>query len=272
MSDQRGIGTRRTYMEKNENGMIVTILGSGTGVPSLRRSSCSTLVETGPMKMVFDLGPGTIRRLLEAGVTVSDLTHVVFTHFHPDHCSELVPLLFALKAPGMRDIGHKLTIIGGTGLVGLYEGLKGVFGHWIDLTDGLDIIELDVAGEHRLDLDGRTLFALPVRHNRESLAFRLEVRGRSLVISGDTDTCDNLVRIAEKADLLICESATPDEDKREGHLTPSLAGRIATEAAVKKLVLTHFYPECDKTDIAKQCFKTYDGPLFKAEDLMRFYL
>lgn len=272
MSDQREVGKEGMMIDTKENGMIVTILGSGTGFPSLRRSSSSTLVETGPLKMVFDLGPGTIRRLLEAGVKVSDLTHVVFTHFHPDHCSELVPLLFALKAPGMRDPGRKLTIIGGSGLACLYEGLKGVFGHWIDLPDGLDIIELDVAGEHRLDLDGRTLFALPVRHNRESLAYRLEARGRSLAISGDTDICDNMVRIAEKADLLICESATPDEDKREGHLTPSLAGKIATEAAVKKLVLTHFYPECDKTDIAKQCFKTYDGPLFKAEDLMRFYL
>lgn len=272
MSYQWENGQEGITMETKENGMIITILGSGTGFPSLRRSSCSTLVETGTMKMVFDLGPGTIRRLLEAGVTVSDLTHVVFTHFHPDHCSELVPLLFALKAPGMMNGSHKLNVIGGTGLSDFYEGLKNVFGRWIEVAGGLEIIELDVTGENCHDLGQGTLVFLPVRHNRESLAFRLEVRGRSLVISGDTDICENMVRIAEKADLLICESATPDEDKREGHLTPSLAGKIATEAGVKKLVLTHFYPECDKTDIAKQCFKTYDGPLFKAEDMMKFYL
>ncbi len=55
--------------------------------------------------------------------------------------------------------------------------------------------------------------------------------------------------------------------KVPGHLTPSLAGRIATQAGVKKLVLTHFYPECEQVDIAKQCRKTYQGPLELAEDL-----
>ena len=54
-----------------------------------------------------------------------------------------------------------------------------------------------------------------------------------------------------------------------GHLTPSLAGEIASAARVKKLVLTHFYPECDRADISDQCRKTYSGPLILAEDLMR---
>jgi ribonuclease BN (tRNA processing enzyme) len=55
----------------------------------------------------------------------------------------------------------------------------------------------------------------------------------------------------------------------KGHLTPSLAGDIATRAGVKKLVLTHFYPECDQANIEQECRKTYDGPLVLAEDLMR---
>jgi ribonuclease BN (tRNA processing enzyme) len=56
--------------------------------------------------------------------------------------------------------------------------------------------------------------------------------------------------------------------KVEGHLTPSLAGRIAAEAGAKKLLLTHFYPECESADIEAQCRKTYDGPLILARDLM----
>jgi ribonuclease BN (tRNA processing enzyme) len=52
-------------------------------------------------------------------------------------------------------------------------------------------------------------------------------------------------------------------------MTPSLAGEIASRAKVGQLVLTHFYPKCDHTDIKKQCRKTYDGPLILAEDLMR---
>ena len=260
-------------MNNDMFGMVITILGSGTGYPSLSRSSCSNLVETGTCRMVFDLGSGTIRRLLECGRTVGDITHVVFTHFHPDHCAELAPFLFALRSPELKKEGAKLTLVGGKGLSELYEGLIKVFGRWIQLDpDLLEVIELDVASEDRLVLGDTVLRSIPVMHNKESLAYRLESFGRSLVISGDTDLCENIVKISEKADMLICESSTPDGEKRDGHLTPSLAGKIARDAGVKKLVLTHFYPGCDKTDIAKQCFKTYDGPLFKAEDLMTFYL
>jgi ribonuclease BN (tRNA processing enzyme) len=92
--------------------------------------------------------------------------------------------------------------------------------------------------------------------------------GKSVVYSGDTDVCDNLVTLAKGVDVLICECALPDEMKVEGHLTPSLAGRIAVQAGVKKLVLTHFYPECDAVDIAEECRNTYKGPLVIAEDLM----
>ena len=55
-----------------------------------------------------------------------------------------------------------------------------------------------------------------------------------------------------------------------GHLTPSLAGDLAARANVRRLVLTHFYPECEKEDIIAQCRKTYAGPLVLAEDLMQF--
>ncbi len=96
--------------------------------------------------------------------------------------------------------------------------------------------------------------------------------GESVVYSGDTDFSDNLVTLSTNADLLICESALPDELKVEGHLTPSLAGEIATRANVRKLVLTHFYPQCDLVDIEQECRKTYAGPLVIAEDLMKIEL
>jgi len=253
--------------------MVITILGSGTGIPSLRRSSCSALVETEKCQILFDLGPGTIRRLLQCGHLINSLTHVVLTHFHPDHCSELVPFLFALKSSEFNKEDRKLKLIGGEGLMDMYQGLRRVYGHWIELNpEYLEIIELNVTAEDCFVLEDAVLKSIPVLHNRESLAYRLESDSRSFVVSGDTDESENLVHISRNADMLLCESSTPDEIKRDGHLTPSLAGRIASAARVKKLVLTHFYPECDKTDIAKQCFKTYDGPLFQAEDLMKFYL
>ena len=253
--------------------MTITILGSGTGVPSLRRSSCSTLVEAQGKTIVFDMGAGTLRRLLENGTGVSDISHVVLTHFHPDHCAELVPFLFALKAPETGREEKQVTLIGGQGLKQLYDGLRNVFGSWIEPgPDRLKIIELSVEKQDSLNLGDLFLRSIPVCHNPESLAYRLESGNRVFACSGDTDSCDNLVRIAEDADLFLCECSTPDEDKREKHLTPSLAGQTAGDARVKKLVLTHFYPDCDKTDIAKQCRRTYDGNVFQAEDLMKFYL
>jgi ribonuclease BN (tRNA processing enzyme) len=61
----------------------------------------------------------------------------------------------------------------------------------------------------------------------------------------------------------------PDSLQVKGHLTPSMAGEIATRAGVHKLVLTHFYPDCENVDITQECRKTYRGPLLMAEDLMR---
>ena len=90
-----------------------------------------------------------------------------------------------------------------------------------------------------------------------------------MVYSGDTGYSENLIDLAQEADVLICESALPDSMRVKGHLTPSVAGEIATRAGVGKLVLTHFYPECDQVDIKQECRKTYSGHLVIAEDLLR---
>jgi ribonuclease BN (tRNA processing enzyme) len=112
-----------------------------------------------------------------------------------------------------------------------------------------------------------------MRHNPESIAYRIDAEnGPSLVYSGDTDPNDNLITLAQGADLLVCESALPDGMKAPGHLTPALAGEIASRAEVGRLVLTHFYPECDQVDVAAQCRRTYQGPLTLARDLMEIRL
>ncbi|MBW1822481.1 MAG: ribonuclease Z, partial [Deltaproteobacteria bacterium] len=83
----------------NASDITVTILGSGTCVPSLKRSSCSVLVEVSDSKLLFDSGPGTMRRLLEAGITIFDISFIFYSHLHPDHTGELVTFLFATKYP-----------------------------------------------------------------------------------------------------------------------------------------------------------------------------
>ncbi|MEE4357791.1 MAG: ribonuclease Z [Desulfococcaceae bacterium] len=253
----------------HRNNIRVTILGSGTCVPSLRRSSCSLLMETGEEKMLFDCGPGTMRRLSEAGHGITDITYIFLSHFHPDHSGELASFLFANKYPDGTRRNRKLRLTGGKGIRSFFEKLKNLYGQWIEFPPDLfEIMERDNEADER-ELSGFTLRTARVVHNPESTAFRIETPAASAVYSGDTDFSENLITLAKDTDLLICECALPDALKVPGHLTPSLAGKIAAESRAKKLLLTHFYPQCDETDIVSQCRKNYTGPLVLAEDLMR---
>lgn len=248
----------------------VRILGSGTCVPSLARSSCSVWVDTDEAGILLDVGPGTMHRLLAAGVRIFDVTHVFLSHFHPDHVGELVSFLFANKYPNARLRTRPLTLIGGNGFLRFFEGLKNVFGDWIVLSPKqLQLREMDTREPDRIHFHNTTVDTAPVVHRPESLAYRITgADGKSVVYSGDTDESESLVTLAAGADIFICETAMPDELKTTGHLTPSQAGRMATRARVGKLVLTHFYPECESADLISQCRRTYHGPVLLAEDLM----
>jgi ribonuclease BN (tRNA processing enzyme) len=258
-------------MSNHTSGIVITILGSGTCVPSLKRSSCSVLIQTGGLNLLFDSGPGSMRRLLEAETTIFDLNYIFYSHFHPDHTAELVPLIFATKYPDGNRRQTPLTIVASKGVADFYARLKNVYGKWIELSpDLLKFFELENTSRDSLRFKEFTVESAPVEHNEESLAYRItSSSGSSVVYSGDTDYSENLIDLSQKADVLICESALPDDMRVKGHLTPSVAGEIATRARIGKLVLTHFYPECDQVDIEQECRKTYSGPLTIAQDLLR---
>jgi ribonuclease BN (tRNA processing enzyme) len=253
-------------------GLRITILGSGTCVPSLARSSCAVLATVGETRLLLDAGPGTMHRLLRAGTTIFDLSYIFISHLHPDHSGELVPLLFATKYPDGGRRRQPLTLVAGKGFGRFFNGLKSVYGQWIELPAPLiRIREMDTQGPDEEPGEGFRLATRPMTHSPESVGFRLSTTdGRSLVYSGDTDVTPELVRLAADADLLICECALPDAQKVPGHLTPAEAGRIASQAGVKHLVLTHFYPACESVDMAAQCRRTYTGPLTLAHDLLSF--
>lgn len=261
-------------MTLNSTEISVTILGSGTCVPSLRRSACSVLIKIKNEALLFDSGAGTMRRLLEAGIEIYDISYVFYSHFHPDHTGELVPFLFSNKYPDGTRRQIPITFVAGKGFCAFYDKLKAVYGHWIELGPGLiNVVELDNTNYDTRRFDFFKVESVPVIHSEESIAFKItSLGGTSVVYSGDTDFSDNLVALSQNTDLLICEAALPDSLKVKGHLTPSLAGQIASNAQVKQLVLTHFYPECDDVDIEKECRKTYSGPLIIAEDLITIEL
>jgi ribonuclease BN (tRNA processing enzyme) len=213
-----------------------------------------------------------MRRLLACGVTIFDLTHICLSHFHPDHTAELVPLIFATKYPDGNRRQKTLHVLGGNGLVDFYTRLQVAYGHWIVLpTEQLRFHELTAKIGKPIDYGDFRIIVQPVNHRPESLAYRIETKKKvAVVYSGDTDVCDSLTHLARDADLFICESAMPDQHRVPMHLTPSLAGEIAAQAKVRKLVLTHFYPPCEQVDIVKQARSAYKGEIVAAEDLMTF--
>lgn len=278
--------------------MEITLLGSGTCVPSLERYPCSVLIKGEDTCILVDAGPGIIGQILKTGTSIHDIDVVLLSHFHVDHCADLAPLLFASKYPGAGRT-KKLTLAGGTGMKRFFDRLCRTYDDTIRLAPDLfEILELPETGTaestpHDLNDLENTAFPeagrpgpdgtipLPglgcirlawaaMDHKPESIGFRFtDDTGFSVAYSGDTDHTPALVTLARKADVLICESAMPDGGHVPGHLTPGMAGEMAAAARVGKLVLTHFYPECDGVDMAAQAQKTFDGPVVPARDLLQ---
>ena len=77
--------------------MDVTVVGSGTVVPRLERRQSCVAVEAGGEMLVFDLGSGAVRGMIHAVLDPFAVDRIFFTHFHPDHTVDVVPLLFSIK-------------------------------------------------------------------------------------------------------------------------------------------------------------------------------
>lgn len=248
--------------------MEMIVLGSGTAVPHPERGSAGYLVRGGGRTILVDAGPGTLQKLAALGISVAEPDAAAFTHLHLDHTAELAPLLFALRNPGIGRT-KTLTLLGAHGFRDFYARLRRMYGAWVEPLDyPLEIEEIDI---RPVSLGGFLLRAFPVSHTPQSVAYRVEdpTDGKAVAFSGDTDICEGLVDAARGADLAVFECSFPDGRKVEGHLTPREAGEIASRSGAKRLLLTHFYPECEGEDILGQCRKTYSGEILLAEDLLR---
>jgi len=92
------------------------------------------------------------------------------------------------------------------------------------------------------------------------------------VYTGDTEYSDSVVELASGAHTLLVECSFPDDNPVPGHLTPSSAARIASEAGVERVVLTHIYPAADELDLVAEVGRGYEGEVIVAGDGLRFSL
>jgi ribonuclease BN (tRNA processing enzyme) len=250
--------------------MELYVLGSGTCVPNVERGPSGLALTTGEHLILFDGGGGSLRQLARVGLDFRKIDFHCVTHFHPDHVTDLISLLFASNYAVDFARILPLQVIGPRGLKEFYRTLHAAFGHWIE---GQNYpLALQEVHEASLRFPGFAIETLPMAHGDASVGFRIEAENRTVVYSGDTDYCAKIVALGREADLLVLECSFPDERKTAGHLTPSLAGKIARECGCAKLLLTHFYPVFEGHDILKECSREFSGKIVLAEDGMRLTL
>lgn len=244
--------------------MRLTILGSGTAAPLLARNCAGYLVEANNQKLLLDSGAGTIRRLLEIKESLFEIGHIFYTHLHNDHINDLGAIIWSSNYGGIRK--KPLNLYGPMGFKKYFDVLLNKLLRPKKLNFKINIAELKKSA---VEIGGISIKTFPIKHSdtTKSIAYRIEHKNKSLVYVGDTGYNAQAINAAKNADFLMVECSLPEEV--EGHLTPSLAGRIAAKASVKNLILTHFYPEVLKTDIKKECRNEFDGRIILAKDGMR---
>jgi len=245
--------------------MQITVLGSGTGEPSLKRGAPGILLRVKGRTVLLDSGSGTLRTLLAQGVSYLDIDTILYTHLHCDHVAELAPILFAMRNMA-RPRKKELALIGPPGFADFYRDLRELYKPTLD-AEGYKV-RVEEIRERAMDLPEGRLIALPMNHSGCAFGFRIETEGKILSYSGDTGYCDNLISLGRGADLFALDCSFPDELEVEWHLTPGLAGTVAARSGCRRLLLTHLYPVCDGFDIIGQCRKAYAGEIIVAADGM----
>jgi ribonuclease BN (tRNA processing enzyme) len=250
--------------------MEITVVGSGTVVPRLERGQSCVVVESGGETLVFDLGSGAVRGMLHAGLDPFAVDRIFFTHFHPDHTVDVVPLLFSIKYGAEEERTRPLYLTGPEPFQNFWSSLTEVWGKWMVGEYPTRVSELPHECPSPIELSGCRLSWAPAEHRPESIAYRLDGEGGGFVYTGDTEYSGSVVELARGAHTLLVECSFPDDSPVPGHLTPSSAARIAAEAGVERVVLTHIYPSVDNAFLIPDVQRGYDGEVILAEDGFRF--
>ncbi len=225
----------------------VIIIGSGTCVPRRERAGPATVVRMAGVTILVDSAAGTLRRLEENSIPWTSIDYLFYTHFHPDHIGELVPLIFATRyAPGFKR-ERPMEIYGPQGLLELHSHLQAAFGQWVEpQPQRVQLHEIPISLPARLQLPPLEVETMPVRHTPQSLAYRFRgPSGVSVVVSGDTGPCPELTELCRGAHLVVVECSMPDHAPVEGHMTPAAVEELARQSGARRVVATHFYPEVE---------------------------
>lgn len=246
--------------------MELTVLGCWAPYPRAGGACSGYLVREGGLSVLLEAGNGSISRLM----TFTDfrgLDAVIITHLHADHYLDLYPLRHAIEGArrdGSREKPLKLYLPAEPEEE--YERLSG----YLRAFDALPIEHLPwekadgIAKAHGLVLEGLSFRFIPAKHSLPAYSLAVQGKEGRLVFSGDTARTGELAALARGADLFLCEASGRDSDAGYldgSHLTARQAGEVAREAGVKKLLLTHFWPEYEPAELAGLAGEAFGGPV-----------
>jgi ribonuclease Z len=248
----------------------LVILGSSNAIPDSVHENTHMALVSDERFILIDCPGNPVVRLQKAGLNLEHLSDIVLTHFHPDHVSGIALLLLDLWLMGRKRL---LCISGLDETLSKFEKLMEMHG-WDDWPGFFPVQFNRLPKEEMvavLDDPEWRIFASPVVHLIPNIGLRIESiqSGKVLAYSCDTEPCAQVVRLANKADVLIHESA----GAAHGHSDSSQAAEIAREAGTSHLVLIH-YPTGKFWDenMLTRATEHFGGPVDLAEDFMEIQL
>ena len=272
----------------------VVLLGTGPGpVVNLQQYGASTLVEAGGQRLLFDCGRGATLRLAQAGVPIGSITRLFLTHLHSDHVMQLPDLLLTGWEMGRR--AAPLSVWGPSGTAAMMDHLLQAFDFDIrtrrDVDEhfpaaGITVVSHDIIRDSVVFAEnGLTVTAFLVDHGlvQPAFGYRVDYRGRSVVLSGDTRVSENLIRHAQGVDVLVHEVIDPEVIRARvdhpspatidaiiaHHTSPAEAGTVFRRVAPRLAVYSHA-PNAPR--VIAQTRTTYSGPLQGPEDLLTIFI
>jgi ribonuclease BN (tRNA processing enzyme) len=249
--------------------MKVQVIGSGTYTFEGGRNTSCYLVETEKKRLLLDFGSGALQTLAKQGIYYNHIHHIFLTHFHPDHCSDLVSFIAITLSKYHENTKQEIHLYGPRGLKRLLKRIMKAFGIDPDkkkIKSFLNIHEFKKDGE--VLVSGAKIKHFLVKHgSKKSFAYRIEEKNKILVYSGDTIDCPGIRFACEDADVAIMDSNnTPD-----AHLSPKEIADIVEESGVKNVVLSHInYKEFKLQIPLKEFERLSKKPVHLAYDGMKF--
>lgn len=283
--------------DKKLSGTRLILLGTAGGPrPNKVRSSPAQVILVNSVPYVVDCGSGVSRQLVMAGVPLLKLRRVFLTHHHSDHNADYGNLILLAWASGLKTPVDTYGPPPIEKMTKLYFELNA---YDIDtrIADEQRVPLVPLVTVHEFDKEGLVMqdenvkvTATLVHHPPvvPAFAFRFDAADRSIVISGDTTPSDNLIKLAQGADVLVHEvihkpslakliARIPNAEKLLEHIVASHTthddvGKVAKAAGVKTLVLSHIVPS-DDTSVTDEMWiegarAHFDGKVIVGKDLM----